>query len=153
MIATVCRVVVDTKAEAGYRRRALRRLPNEYLETLWGYVRGTTAYVCVFMPLEHKARPQSLEYNDCDWEHDADEAREHNLHLIGSIHSHPRREDTVFSETDARGVFDTSEIIMGICSIENPTKANGLTRRKCRVDYYPCPRPLDVKYSNWGTGK
>jgi proteasome lid subunit RPN8/RPN11 len=139
----ITRVVVDKRAEQGFRRRALRRYPLEYIETLWGRIEGTTAYVHAFMPLKHSATPDQIDYDDADLWDQHDEARDEQLTVLGSIHTHPDRDEAIFSEGDLREhIIDPHDRVMGICAIECKGK-----RRKCRVIYWPGVLPCLVTYT------
>lgn len=135
---------VDRSAEAGFRRRALRALPNEWIETLWGFVENGVAYICVFMPVSQKGSPTEVTYSDSEIEAQKLEARSYKLEVLGSIHTHPDREETIFSEGDLRELQRLPELVMGICAIDISSK-----RRKCRVAYWPGVKPMKVEYTDW----
>jgi len=151
---TISRVVVDKSAERGFRRRALRHLPKEYIEAIFGYVQDRTAHVCIFAPFPHTATSKAIYYDEEEAADDCSaEAKEHRLQHIGSIHSHPRRDDAMFSETDLQERRrDLHDLVMGICAIEIHRKA-GKTRRRCRIAYWPGVLPLDLDYVDWAKGK
>lgn len=138
-------IVIDRKAEQGFRRRALRAFPSEYIETLWGYVDGDTLNICVFMPIKHTAAPAWVDYDEEEFDHQEEEAAEYKLELLGTIHTHPDRTETHFSETDLVSAQDTQECVLGICAIEEE-KREGKKRRVCRIAYWPTPRPLRITY-------
>jgi proteasome lid subunit RPN8/RPN11 len=139
----ITKVVVDRRAEALFRRRALRRYPLEYIESVWGRIIGTTAYIHAFMPLDHEATPDAINYDDADLWDQHDEAREEGLTVLGSIHTHPDRDDAIFSETDLREhVIDPHDRVMGICAIECKGK-----RRKLHIAYWPGVLPCPVIYT------
>ena len=150
---TINRVVVDKSAERGFRRRALRKMPLEYIEALIGYVQDGVAHVCLFIPFEHTATSRYIYYDEDAYEDCNDEAKEHHLVHIGSVHSHPRCKDAMFSEEDlADSSGDTRDLIMGVCAIEVRHKA-GKTRRRCRIAYWPGVPPLKVDYTDWAKKK
>jgi hypothetical protein len=138
----ITNVVVDRRAEAGFRRRALNALPVEHLETLWGNIRGCTAYIHVFMPIDHKGTPGTLDYEQDDLTHQEEEAREAGLHLLGTIHTHPGTTDTGYSETDAGDSEATDDVIFGICAVDLKE-----SRRKTCIAYWPGVQPLGVTYT------
>lgn len=138
-------VRVDRSAEAGFRRRALKALPKEHLETLWGFVENGVAHICVFMPIEQKATPTEVSYSDQEIAAQRLEARAYQMEYLGTIHTHPGRDETIFSEGDLRELQRLPEMVMGICAIE--TKEN--KRRKCHIAYWPGIKPLKVEYTDW----
>jgi proteasome lid subunit RPN8/RPN11 len=152
------RIHVDRTAERGFRRRAQHAYPVEYMETLWGRVRGGAIYVYVFMPIEHtgeawkKDRPAALWYEDEDLDEQQEEAREHRLECLGTIHSHPDNLDSIFSEGDLREIQGTTDCLMGICAITRQV-SKGRTRKVCQVEYWPSPRPMEVVYGKKRAGK
>lgn len=146
MLLQFQKIQVDKHAEAGFRRRALKAYPKEYIETLWGYIRDGVAYVCVFMPLKHTSTPHYVDYDHIDLRSQHREAQEYELEVLGSIHTHPDRDDAIFSENDLRELQeqDNPEKIMAICAIEKGK------RRKLRISYWPGVLPMQVEYTNWG---
>jgi proteasome lid subunit RPN8/RPN11 len=139
------KIHVDRKAEREFRRRAVRAYPNEYMEGLWGYIRGSVIYVCAFVPMEHKGYYQHLTYKDEVLDDHEDEAREHNLEYLGTIHTHPDLLETLFSEHDLREVQNTQDAVMAICAITQEIN-KGKTRRVCDIAYWPAVRPFTVTY-------
>jgi proteasome lid subunit RPN8/RPN11 len=137
------RIVVDAHEEAKFIRRALRRYPLEYVEALWGHVRGDVLYVCVFMPLTHKATTCAivdLEEFENELDDHEDQAPEHKQELLGTIHTHPDSL-SVPSQFDTESTFSTQEAVMGICSIDRKSSA----RTKTSVTYWPRYNPLEVE--------
>jgi proteasome lid subunit RPN8/RPN11 len=135
---------VDKKEEAKFRRRAIRALPNEYLETMYGFIKDDEVYICAFMEFEHESSPVDISYDDDDLVRDQNHAQANGLTMLGTIHTHPDREDALYSESDARSCWETKqEIVFGICAISNKGK-----RRKCHVAYWPGVEPLPVTYVN-----
>jgi proteasome lid subunit RPN8/RPN11 len=136
----VTRIVVDKEQENNFRRRALRAMPDEYIETLYGYVDGSTAYICAFVDCEHEGTPAQVTYDDDELDSHEHHARKNGLELLGTIHSHPDREDPLYSHADARDCFDKKkESLFGICAISITGK-----RRKCNIAYWPAVQPLPV---------
>jgi proteasome lid subunit RPN8/RPN11 len=141
MPPVIAKIVVDRRAEAGFRRRAIKALPNEHMETMWGTIDGTTAYVHVFMAIEHKGAPDSISYEERDLIQQAREARSLGYILLGTIHTHPDRDVAMFSEADAIDAFEREEIMFGICAIELKK------RRRLRICYWPGINPISIQYT------
>ncbi len=139
-------VVVDRAAERSFRRRAVQAYPNEMMETLWGRVVGDTLYIHLFMPIEHKGNPTTVAYAEHDLTDQEDEAEEHKLELLGTIHSHPDCLDALFSYGDLQDIQDKTDLIMGICAVTQEF-SQGKKRRNCEIAYWPCPHPMRVTYS------
>ena len=144
------RIVVDKKEERKFIRRALHRMPAEYMEALWGQIRADILYICAFVKMDHKATRNNLKYEEEELDEHEEDAEENGLHLIGSIHSHPNCEDNDvgFSETDLATMQESQETVMGICTVQTSkvdakTKVkNPLKRRVVRVAYWPSVTPL-----------
>jgi proteasome lid subunit RPN8/RPN11 len=110
-------VVVDKKVLAAFKRRALKAFPNEYIETIWGYIRGSTAYIVVFHAMEHEGKKDRILVED-GYEHSEDEVFHDKLQLLGTIHTHPGTDSIPFpSETDWDTHQDEQEHLMGILAI------------------------------------
>lgn len=152
------RIHVDRQAERAYRRRAQRAYPREYMETLWGRARGNTLYIYCFMPIRHTSTPDrdycpaAIWYEDEDLEDQHEEAPDHRLECLGTIHSHPDRIDSIFSEGDLREVQDKADCLMGICAITQQV-SRGRTRKVCQIEYWPSPRPMEIVYGAKRAGK
>jgi proteasome lid subunit RPN8/RPN11 len=139
----VLEVVVDHVAERGFRRRALARMPNEYIERLWGFVdQDGVGHVRAFRAFRHTADRENIYYEQEDYDLDWEEGRARGWRPLGSIHTHPFLTDTAFSEADLRGSLEVEDIVMGICAIECPAGK----RRVVRIDYWPKVRPLERLY-------
>jgi proteasome lid subunit RPN8/RPN11 len=137
---------IDRRAEAAFRRRALKAYPKEYLEILWGFIDDGIANICVYMPLDQKATKGSIDYDQRHIGHQKIEARKYQMEVLGSIHTHPGLTDAIFSDTDLREVQKHGEKITAICAIEEKTLGSGKTRRICRLAYWPGVRPMKVEY-------
>jgi hypothetical protein len=67
------KVKVSPDVPSSFRRRALRRYPKEYMETIWGQVKGGEGYLYAFHPIKHKSDNQSIEYEPAEIEEQRDE--------------------------------------------------------------------------------
>jgi proteasome lid subunit RPN8/RPN11 len=146
MSASFTEIVVSRTAEQGFRRRAIARMPKEYMEVLYGRVRGSKLYIHAFMPIKHKGKPAELSYEDEDLEDHTDQAPDEKLESLGTAHSHPHCLDSAYSEQDLRDIQDKADIVMAICAITQEVK-NGKTRRRCEIVYWPAPRPMKIVYA------
>lgn len=99
-------VVIDKRILEAFKRRCLKRYPNERLEVLLGKIVGDQAHVHSLQDIAHKSRRLECE---------SDEDIEYSEH-IGTIHSHPDIDCTP-SNTDIETAIDEGEKIFGICSI------------------------------------
>jgi proteasome lid subunit RPN8/RPN11 len=151
MLAPFDQIHVCREEEAKMRRRMLRALPCEHIETIWGKIEQSTLHICVFMPVDiDKQSPVAVEYDEVEIDHSEDEAKLFGMIHLGTIHSHPDRSELLFSEADLRGSQEDSDIILGICAIEFlKAKRGKKRRRRCRIAYWPTVRPLPVKHSYW----
>jgi proteasome lid subunit RPN8/RPN11 len=134
-------ITVDRKAEAAFRRRALKAYPNEFIDLLLGKVVNGVAHVCVFAPIEQKATTHYVEYDIDEMQDVHENYADLKLELIGSVHSHPDCVDAHFSIGDLLDVQDTDERVMGICSIAAHPETG---RKSCKILYWPACRPLPV---------
>lgn len=160
MLAPFSKIVIDKQEEAKFRRRALKAYPMEYIEALWGFIRKDVLYVCVFMPMEQnvdnegtpiKPKNNSVSYAEDELDSHEDEAKEHRLTLLGTVHTHPDCSLTHFSEGDLLDQLDSQETVFGICAIETiETKSKGKKcRRQCKIAYWPSIRPLHIEHRDW----
>ena len=109
---------ISQKGLAAFRRRALRRYPKEYLETLWGCANADGSISVVeFCPVEiEEASEDAVETSD----EDAGQygIRDGPLTQLGTIHTHPDGMDCAPSEEDWADVEESRELIMGILLIQ-----------------------------------
>ena len=136
------KVVVDRREEAKYRRRAIRAYPNEYLEATWGFIRGTTIYICIFMPMEHVGTPDYICFEDDDLDQHGDEAKEEKLELIGTIHSHTTED--LSGEPSLLDIYSSTaaiETVIGICAIQKQESG----RLRTIMRYWPRLREFDIE--------
>lgn len=126
-----------------FRRRALRRYPREYVETIWGRKTRGGFHIVAFQEMEHSS-------STCHVDFDREELRsqvgrcDSGLICLGTIHSHPYGElkecDCGPSEFDWNRFREDGEIVSGIY---------GLWRRKGklrgRVRFFFAQAILEVK--------
>lgn len=140
------RVIVDRRAEQAFRRRAIAKYPNEMMEALWGRYVGDEVHIFAFMGVPAKyASPTQVQYEEEDLDSHEDEAKEYNLELLGTIHTHPNHLDDIFSEGDTREVQESQDAVMGICVITKEMRRDRCIS-KTKITYWPAPRPLRVQY-------
>jgi hypothetical protein len=155
MLQPFTKIIVDKHEERKFRRRALDHCPFEHMEALWGQVRGEVLYVCAFIRLEHQVSIRTIRYDELELDEHEDDAREAGLEFLGTIHSHTNCEDDRFGDTDLANVQESQETIQGICAIqtkvkdEKTKKLKPLSRRRCRIAYWPTVRPLEVVRKEW----
>lgn len=140
------KIIIDKKEEAKFRRRALRKFPNEYLEMLWGFIENRCLHICAFVPIEHKAWINAVEYDEVDIDEHVERAKEtKKLMLVGTIHTHPYREDATPSSFDFKDNEADIDLVMGVMSIEKKKKKG--RKRVSQVAYWH-PRALDPIYTD-----
>jgi proteasome lid subunit RPN8/RPN11 len=132
------KVIVAKPILSGFRRRALKRYPIEYIEAIWGKVKGNNIYIHVLLPVEHEATRNDLEVDATEIEYGE---RDSGLIRLGSIHSHPDSRECSPSETDWIGLRDTPELVMGICQIVRREY-----RRRTSIQFYGGNAPFEVEY-------
>jgi hypothetical protein len=79
------KVKVSPDVLSSFRRRALRRYPKEYMETIWGHVKGGEGYIYAFHPIKHKSDNESIEYEPVEIE------EQRGLQMPGIHHREARR--------------------------------------------------------------
>ncbi len=128
------KVNVSQDVLSSFRRRALRRYPREYMETIWGRVRGGEAYIYAFHPIKHEGDKERITYEPVEIEEQRDEeAPLEKMELLGTIHTHP---DSGIepSQSDWETARVDGDMIIGICQI-------GMSkgRRSSQVRFYSEP--------------
>jgi proteasome lid subunit RPN8/RPN11 len=127
------KVIVDRKEENKFRRRALRKFPNEYIEVLFGYIENECLRVTNFVPVAHKGQPGKCDYFQEDIDAQNELANTLDLRVVGTIHTHPFRDDALASVEDYRSCVYGQDLVIGIMSL---TKKKG-RRRVTDVAYWP----------------
>ncbi len=137
------KVNVSQDVLSSFRRRALRRYPKEYMETIWGRVKGGEAYIYAFHPIKQESDNESVKYEPADIEEQRDEeAPQEKMRLLGTIHTHP---DSGIepSQSDWETARVDGDLIIGICQI---TTSKG--RKSSQVRFYSEPIDELVKSKN-----
>lgn len=86
------RVQVDRRVLKGFRQRALKKYPLEYMETIFGSVKNNVIQIVFFSPIDHSATTNSCQYSlhAIEEQQDKEDLTEfRNLQMLGTIHSHP----------------------------------------------------------------
>ena len=128
------KVNVSQDVLSSFRRRAFRRYPREYMETIWGRVKGGEAYIYAFHPIRHESDRESVWYDPAEIEEQRDEeAPLEKMVLLGTIHTHP---DSSIEPTqsDWETARVDGDMIIGICQI---VMSKG--RRTSRIRFYSEP--------------
>ncbi len=130
MKVQVARNVLD-----GYRRRALKKYPDEYMESIFGRVDGQTILIMAFYPIEHKGTPEKCEYETAaiDEQQDGTDCPP-NMKWLGTIHSHPDASAHP-SGADWETARIDGELVSGIYQIL-PTRGK---RKTGKVRFYSEP--------------
>lgn len=124
------KVIVAADIIAAFRRRALRRYPREYMETIFGRATGGAVHIFAFHPIPHDATRAACYYAPQEIESQREDAEEHKLELLGTIHSHPDGGSSP-SEEDWETAGSDGEIVSGICQI-----LKRKNRLRCRIRFY-----------------
>ena len=109
------RLCVSQRELRNFRRRAMRRYPNEYLEALWGIKNGTEWAGVEFRPVDHDADPDGVAYDAAEGKFGE---RDGSLVRLGLIHTHPDDSECAPSEYDWTDSAAVKELITGIFTIE-----------------------------------
>jgi proteasome lid subunit RPN8/RPN11 len=132
----VIRVVVDRKVLDGFKRRAMRAFPNEYIEEVWGRLRKGEAHVFAISTIKQiDATPNEVEAElsaECG-------EREKNLTLLGTIHTHIHPDPAEPSRIDLINFREEGELIMGIMSVKKTGK-----RRFSTTAFYSGNKKLEL---------
>ena len=126
------KVIIDKRVLRGYIRRALRKYPKEYIETLWGRIKGNVITIISIQEISHEATKDDITYEDDHLFIQAEDAEDEKLTLLGTIHTHPDMHDASPSDYDWEIVTARNDIVSGICAI---WKVN--TRRHTKTKFWP----------------
>ena len=123
--------VIVAKSELDkFRRRALKSYPNERIELLWGKRCGRDCFVIhLFDQVKHKRGRRWCESDEDDHEISIQEAQDKGLIVLGTIHTHPNRDEANPSEADFDSAVEQFEVISGICCVWEDKKSGKLKSR------------------------
>lgn len=132
-------VLIDRKVLDGFKRRALRKHPNEYIEEVWGRVRGEEMQVFSL----NKVKIKSADSENVDYECSGDCGdRDQNLKLLGTIHTHIYPDPAEPSRIDLKNFHEEEELLMGIMSVKKTSN-----RRFSTTAFYAGRKKLELLIS------
>jgi proteasome lid subunit RPN8/RPN11 len=125
------KVLVSPSEIKKFKRRVLKKFPNEHMELLWGKKIGKDEYqVFLFDRIPHLGTPRTVYYDSDEFEVSRQSAEANGYVLLGSIHSHPLCQDAAPSEQDYDDSLEHGEMISGIALVEvNKNKRKKVTIR------------------------
>lgn len=124
------KVVVSKSELMKFRRRALKAYPNEKIELVWGKMVGrSTFHVYLFDQIKHLRGKNWCQSDEVDHEISVQEAQAQGLVVLGTIHTHPNRDDCQPSEPDFDGALEAGEVISGICAVWECKKTGKMKTR------------------------
>jgi proteasome lid subunit RPN8/RPN11 len=113
-------VMVDRKVLDGFKRRALKFYPREFLEQIVGRIVGTQVRIYAFRELEHEATKWEVIIDeDLDPMSEGEDSRHYDI--LGTIHTHPLSSIEP-SDLDWEAMKRDGEHVMGICAIRKTMK-------------------------------
>jgi proteasome lid subunit RPN8/RPN11 len=123
--------VIVSKAELDkFRRRAIKSYPNERIELLWGKRRGLDTFeIFLFDQVKHERGRKWCKSDEDDHEISIQEAQDRGFVILGTIHTHPNRDEACPSESDFDDALEQGEVISGICAIWENKKTGKLKSR------------------------
>lgn len=131
-------VLIDRQVLDGFKRRALKRHPKEYVEEVWGRLRGEEIQVFSLNTVRQQATSEDVEYEasaECG-------ERDQNLKLLGTIHTHMYPDPAEPSRTDLKNFKEEGELLMGIMSVKKTAK-----RRFSSTAFYAGRKKLELLIS------
>ena len=113
-------IVVHRKVLDGFKRRALKLYPREFLEQIVGRIVDREVRIYAFRELEHQAtRYEVVIDEDMDPMTEGDDDRRYQI--LGTIHTHPQATIEP-SDLDWEAMARDGELVMGICAIRKTAK-------------------------------
>lgn len=138
---SITSVSIDRRVLEGFRRRAKKAYPREFLEAMIGQatIHGEVL-VHAFCAVPHEGTRDYCNYDPADMCSLEEEFAPQGLHVVGSIHSHPSMNTCVHpSDLDHATGVEHGEFVMGVLHV---FKQNGVLRTRC---HFSVPRkPLAV---------
>lgn len=122
-------------------RRARRRFPDEYIESIYGRSgKAGQVQICSFEAIDHDATRKNI----TDWdENDMPNGEKWGpLTCLGTIHTHPRVEEVSPSEDDWEFYEQQGETISAVCCFWRGKKR----KVKSRVRFFFSQAILSVQY-------
>jgi proteasome lid subunit RPN8/RPN11 len=119
-MAGLTEIVVDRKVLDGFKRRALRLYPREFIEQIVGKVVDHEVRIYAFRELEHQATRYEVVIDE-DMDPMTEGEEESRYQILGTIHTHPQASIEP-SEIDWEAMARDGELVMGICSIRKTAK-------------------------------
>ena len=113
-------VVVDRKVLDGFKRRALRLYPREFIEQIVGRLVDHQARIYAFRELEHQATRYEVVIDE-DLDPMTEGEDESRYQILGTIHTHPQATIEP-SDIDWQAMQRDGELVMGICAIRQTPK-------------------------------
>lgn len=111
---TVTRIVLDRKLLDGFKKRALKKYPNEYMEVMLGEISRGKARIFSFQDFDHSGTPTNIITDDDACHNEDREAFDQPI--LGSLHTHPNGIAQP-SELDLQTAAEDGEKVWGICAI------------------------------------
>jgi len=126
-----------------FRRRARKRYPEEYIETLWGRIEPDAFYVEKFVPVPFRRYGRlSIEYDKADaLKLFGEQASKLGLIWIGSIHSHPDSSGPEPTDTDNAGARQDGEHVFAIYELSRPENSK---RLRSKTVWWPTQIPVEA---------
>ncbi len=113
-------IVIDQKVLEGFKRRALKLYPREFIEQIVGRIVDHEVRIYAFREFEHQAtRYEVVIDEDMDPMTEGDEDKRYQI--LGTIHTHPQASIEP-SDIDWEAMARDDELVMGICAIRKTAK-------------------------------
>ena len=119
-VEALTEVVVDRKVLDGFKRRALKLYPREFIEQIVGRIVDHQGRIYAFRELEHQATRYEVVIDE-DMDPMTEGEDESRYQILGTIHTHPQ--STIEpSDIDWEAMARDGELVMGICAIRKTAK-------------------------------
>lgn len=113
-------VVIDRKVLDGFKRRALKLYPREFIEQIVGRMVDHQCRIYAFRELEHEATRYEVVIDE-DMDPMTEGEDEKQFQILGTIHTHPQ--STIEpSDIDWEAMARDDELVMGICAIRRTSR-------------------------------